>query len=85
MPALRILLVMAMSESLLGMGQNLIRNSSFEDFAWPWGCPNSLSDFVPNCKDWGQPTNTTSDLYNTCATGTDVARAGLAIGKSDSQ
>lgn len=47
-----------------GFSQNLIKNSSFEDYQ---ECPNSLGTFGKNVNSWSSPTSGTTDYFNTCS------------------
>ncbi|WP_350293513.1 OmpA family protein [uncultured Croceitalea sp.] len=46
------------------MAQNLVKNSSFENYH---ECPNTLGTFDKNVKSWSTPTTGTTDYFNTCS------------------
>lgn len=47
------------------VAQNLVMNSSFEDYH---ECPNTLGTFNKNVKSWSTPTAGSTDYFNTCST-----------------
>ncbi|WP_417875416.1 OmpA family protein [Winogradskyella sediminis] len=48
----------------IATGQNLVENPSFEDF---YDCPNGISFFHRNVKNWTIPNNGTTDYFNSCS------------------
>lgn len=48
----------------LSTSQNLVINPSFEDF---YDCPNGISFFHNNVKEWSIPNNGTTDYFNSCS------------------
>ena len=49
---------------LLGQGQNLIKNPSFEVYL---ECPNALGTFGTQVTSWSTPTQGSTDYFNTCS------------------
>ncbi len=46
------------------MGQNLVKNPSFEEYET---CPNALGTFKQDVAHWSTPTQGTTDYFNTCS------------------
>lgn len=60
---MRLLLFLMYCSFNLSLGQNLVLNSSFEEYA---ECPSSISD-LDTCIHWSTPNQTTPDYYNSCS------------------
>lgn len=57
--------VLCLFQCVLVMGQNLVKNPSFEEYI---ECPKSMGNFDEDVRYWSSPTGGSTDYFNTCST-----------------